>query len=145
MMHAVDPKVLSMRLSFVTKLTQTIESHCATTAIATLFPDVGGATHVELQRRHTQVIFSYGGVEAGAREWFISHALKHQPAQLVLRSLTTEIDPATQLRIKELHGYTIHQDQLFEIGADELARMWCGRGNVADVARVARVEAIRFC
>lgn len=131
-----------MRSPFVATLTQAIESYCATTAIATLFPDVGGAIHVELQRRHTQVIFSYGGASAGVREWFISHLAACVSGVLVLRSLTTEIDPATQLRVKELHGYTIHSNRFSKLGADELARLWCGGENIA---AVARVEAIRFC
>ena len=140
-MTYVDPKISQTHPSVAT-LMHAIESHCVTTAIATLFPDVGGAALVELQRRHTQVIFSYGGATAGVREWFVSHLAAHHPSRLVIRSLTTETDPATQLRVKELHGYAIHPDRFSKVGADELARFWCSGQSIA---AVARVEAIRFC
>jgi hypothetical protein len=130
-----------MRSPFITALIQTIESHCAATATAILFPKTGGVMQVQL-RRDIHVAFFYGDTSAGVKDWFIAHALNHQPARLVIRSLTTEIDPVTRLRIKELRGYDIAQDRLSRMSADELGRMWCDRESVD---HVARVEATRFC
>lgn len=148
---------------FAAQLIQIIESHCATTAMALLFPDQGGALHVELRRQDNEIVFFYGYKSEGIKDWFISRASNHQPSRLIIRSLTAEIDPATQLRIKELRGYDIRQDRLLKLNADEVARLWCdsvrlpalslrlpeGRQPEAEgresVDHVARVEAIRFC
>lgn len=85
---------------------QEIESHCQNRAIATFLNSDGEAIIYNLERKGNRITY---GRTSPSQSNIITELVKgsNPVASMVLRCFTSEVDPMTQLPIKELRGYVL--------------------------------------
>ena len=135
-----------MKLQGLNQFLALLESHCYSRAILTFLGSDGRNLAIEVDRQETQITYGY---EAHIKELFLRQLeTKCDPvASIVLRSFTAEIDPISQLPIKELRGYVLKRigDRLeFETLSPE--KMFaCQNTNAQTGEALALEQSIRYC
>ncbi len=135
-----------MKLQGLNEFLALLESHCHSRALLTFLGSDGQSLEIDLYRQGTQVTY---GLEAHTKELFLRQ-LQTQcdpVASIVLRSFTGEIDPISQLPIKELRGYLLKRqgDRLEEEKLSPEKMFACQNTDAKTGEPLALEQSVRYC
>jgi hypothetical protein len=123
-----------------------LESHCYSTAIATFANSCEQHFAIDLHRSGNLVNYGY---QIGSKELFITKLFKGclPRGSLVLRSFTDEIDPLTNLPIKELRGYVLdYNNQIFKFEKISPSMMFACQNTDAKTNEPLPLEqSVKYC
>lgn len=135
-----------MTIKGLNQLLAELESHCPKQAIVTFLGSDGQPFVINLYRQGNQVKY---GEEAYSQELFLRRidSCCDSVASIVLRSFTSEIDPMTQLPIKELRGYLLkRQGNHLEFEKISPETMFACQNTDAQTGEpLALEQSVRYC
>jgi hypothetical protein len=135
-----------MTIKGLNQLLAELESHCPKQAILTFLGSDGQPFVINLYRQGNQVQY---GEEPYSQELFLRQIqIQCDPvASIILRSFTPEIDPITQLPIKELRGYVLQrQGNLLEFEKISPETMFACQNTDAQTGEpLALEQSVRYC
>jgi hypothetical protein len=136
----------TMTIKGLNQLLAELESHCPKQAILTFLGSDGQPFVINLYRQGNQVQY---GEEPYSQELFLRQIqIQCDPvASIILRSFTPEIDPMTQLPIKELRGYVLQrQGNLLEFEKISPETMFACQNTDAQTGEpLALEQSVRYC
>jgi hypothetical protein len=135
-----------MKLQGLNQFIALLESHCYSRAILTFLGSDGSPLEIDLDRQGDRVTYGY---EAHIKDLFLRQ-LQSQcdpVASIVLRSFTAEIDPISQLPIKELRGYVLkRQGDRLEFEKLSPEKMFACQNTDAQTGQpLALEQSVRYC
>jgi hypothetical protein len=135
-----------MTIKGLNQLLAELESHCPKQAIVTFLGSDGQNFAINLYRQGSQV--SYGEQEH-TKELFLRQIQSqcNPIGSIILRSFTPEIDPMTQLPIKELRGYILkRQGDRLEFEKISPETMFACQNTDAQTGEpLALEQSVRYC